>query len=74
MRRIQQTGYAVSVIVKIKSDFYSENRYAAYELECAVSNFNYQKLIKFIKFKCAVLTEVNTPYFRYDSKFNIFDF
>ena len=34
----------------------------------------YQKLIKFIKFKCAVLTEVNAPYFRYVSKFNIFDF
>ena len=35
MRRIQQTGYAVSEIVKIKSGFYSENRYVAYELECA---------------------------------------
>ena len=72
MRRIQKIEYAVSVIVKIKSDFYSENRYAAYELECAVSNFNYQKLIKFIKFKCAVLTKVNAPYFRYVSKFKNF--
>ena len=35
-------------------------------------NFNYQKSI-FIKIKCVVLTKVNALYFRYVSKYKIFD-
>ena len=54
MRRIQEIGYAVSLIVKIKSDFYSENRYAAYELGCAVSNFNIKNQLN--------LLNLNAPY------------
>ena len=63
MRRILKKGYAVSYYVKIKSDFYFENRYAAFELVCAVSV--YQKSVIFIKIKCAVLAEAYASYFRY---------
>ena len=72
MRRILEKGYAVSYYVKIKSDFYSKNRYAAFELESPYQ-INYQKSFIFIKIKCAVLAETNAPYFRYVSKYKIFD-
>ena len=66
----KDTPYLITL--KLNQTFILENRYAAFELECAVP-VRYQKSIIFIKIKCAVLAEANAPYFRYVSKYKIFD-